>query len=94
MSKEDEPKRPSFIAYQVREGEDNKAYFNRVGAAFPHKDGEGHDVLLDALPVGGRVTLRTPQERLQEAKESKGDDRREQKREGRRERDTGPRYER
>jgi len=61
-------KQPSYIAYQVREGQDNKAHFNRVGAAFAHKDGQGHDVLLDAMPVNGRVTLRTPQERVQDAR--------------------------
>ncbi|MEO1610040.1 MAG: hypothetical protein AAFR90_12050 [Pseudomonadota bacterium] len=62
-------KQPSFIAYQVREGQDNKAHFNRVGAAFAHKDGQGHDILLDAMPVNGRVTLRTPQERVQDTRD-------------------------
>ncbi|MEM9030493.1 MAG: hypothetical protein AAGC70_19205 [Pseudomonadota bacterium] len=59
-------KGPSYIAFHVRQGEDNKGYFNRIGAAFPHKDGEGHDIVLDATPVDGRVTLRTPQERSQD----------------------------
>jgi len=40
MSNENESKRPSHIAYQVREGEENKSYFNRIGAAWTHKDGE------------------------------------------------------
>jgi len=59
-------KRPSHIAFHVRGGEDAKAYFNRIGSAFPHKDGEGYNILLDALPVDGKVVLRTPQERLEE----------------------------
>ena len=80
------PKRPSFIAYHVREGEDQKAYSNRIGAAFAHKDGQGHDILLDATPVDGRVTIRTPQERS-------GDDRNDSK-EAPRQTDRGPRYER
>jgi len=68
-SRDAAPKQPSYIAYQVREGQDNKAHFNRVGAAFAHKDGQGHDVLLDAMPVNGRVTLRSPQERVQDTRD-------------------------
>jgi len=83
---EQAPKRPSFIAYHVREGEDQKAYFNRIGAAFAHKDGQGHDILLDSTPVDGRVTIRTPQERS-------GEDRNDN-REAPRQTDRGPRYER
>jgi len=59
-------KRPSHIAFHVRGGEDAKAYFNRIGSAFPHKDGEGYNILLDAFPADGKVTLRTPQERLED----------------------------
>ena len=57
-------RRPSHIAYSVREGKEGKAFFNRVGSAFQHKDGNGFDVALDATPVNGRITLRTPKERL------------------------------
>lgn len=58
------PKKPSHHAFQVNEGQDGKSYFNRVGAAFEHKDGQGYNIMLDSVPVDGRVTLRTPQERL------------------------------
>lgn len=90
-NEKDASRRPSFIAYQVREGDDRKAFFNRVGAVFPHKDGKGHDVLLDALPVNGRVTLRTPQERLQD---SRDDNRKSGSRSQSRNRDEGPSFER
>ena len=66
MTDETQPKRPSHFAYQVRDSEDGKSFFNKVGAAFAHKDGQGFNVLLDSVPVDGRVTLRTPQERLQD----------------------------
>lgn len=69
MSENDGPKRPSHIAYQVREGKEGQSYFNRVGSAFAHKDGEGFTVALDAVPVDGRITLRTPQERLDERRD-------------------------
>ena len=64
MSDNRQPSRPSHIAYQVNEGQEGKSYFNRVGAAFAHRDGQGYNVVLDAVPMNGHVTLRTPQERL------------------------------
>ncbi|MEQ8306897.1 MAG: hypothetical protein RIA09_10070 [Hoeflea sp.] len=70
---EKETVRPSHIAYHVRQNGEDKAYFNRVGSAFPHKDGEGFNIFLDAMPVDGRVTLRTAQERLQTAKQGKAE---------------------
>ena len=53
-------KKPAFIAYSVREREGKKAKFTEIGVAFPHKDGEGFDILTDAIPLSGRITLRTP----------------------------------
>lgn len=58
--------RPSHLAYQVRDAEEGKSYFNKVGAAWEHGDGQGYNIQLDSVPVDGRVTLRTPQERLDE----------------------------
>lgn len=87
--------RPSHIAYQVREGEDQKSYFNRVGSSWPHKDGEGHTIQLDSVPVDGRIVLRSAKERINDMREEKSDERKGSKREARRDnRDAGPRYER
>lgn len=63
----------AFYAYTVVDFEqDGKRRSNwlRVGAAFEHKDGEGFDIVLDALPVNGRVSLRKPKskEALEAAK--------------------------
>jgi hypothetical protein len=55
--------KPVYIAYAVKEykvGEEKRSTWNRIGAAFVHKDGEGFEVILDALPVNGRVILRKP----------------------------------
>ena len=68
MSNETEKKRPSFDAFHVKDGPDDKSYFNKIGAAFAHKDGEGHTITLDAVPVDGRIVLRSPKERLEGAK--------------------------
>ncbi|MCF6302497.1 MAG: hypothetical protein L3J13_04760 [Devosiaceae bacterium] len=67
--------RPSHIAYQVREGGEEKSFFNRVGSAFAHGDGKGFNLVLDSMPVDGRVTLRTPQERLDAKKNEKTNER-------------------
>lgn len=61
--------RPSHIAYHVRENDEGKAFFNRVGSAFAHKDGKGFSILLDATPVDGKVTLRTMEDRMKAAKD-------------------------
>jgi hypothetical protein len=71
MSERSDRKQPSFEAFHVKDGPDDKSYFNRVGAAFPHKDGEGHTVVLDSVPVNGRIVLRTPTERLEEERDEK-----------------------
>jgi hypothetical protein len=52
-------KKPAYVAYNVREqGEGKKAKFTEIGVAFPHKDNKGFDILLDAMPFAGRITLR------------------------------------
>lgn len=54
--------KPDFIAHHVRASGQN-SFWDRVGAAFAHKDGQGFDVVLDSLPVGGRVVLRVPSDK-------------------------------
>ena len=54
----DTAKKPAYIAYNVREREGKKARFTEIGVAFPHKDGKGFDILYDAIPTSGRITLR------------------------------------
>ena len=73
MSDEQNSKSPSHLAYQVSKGKEGQAYFNRIGAGFPHKDGNGIDVVLNSVPVDGRVTLRTMQERLDDLREGNAD---------------------
>ena len=51
--------KPSHIAYvveQPKEGSDRKANWREVGAIWPHKNGNGFDlVLADQLSVSGRI---------------------------------------
>lgn len=58
-------KSPSHVVYQVRDREGSKGFFTRIGAAWPHKDGKGFNVQIDAVPLDGRLALRV----MTEAKE-------------------------
>jgi hypothetical protein len=51
-------KAPSYVAYQVRDREGGKAFWTRIGSAWPHGDGKGFTVQIDAVPLDGRITLR------------------------------------
>lgn len=56
-----EPREPDFTAWHVsQKGE--KSYWNKVGAAWMHKDARGYTLQLESLPVGGRIVLRQPPE--------------------------------
>jgi hypothetical protein len=55
-------KSPSHFAYQVRDREGQKGFFTRIGAAWPHGDGKGLNIQLDAVPLDGRITLRVATE--------------------------------
>ena len=54
-------KKPTHKVFVVEErGEDkDDAFWTRVGSAWQHKDGKGYNVVLSALPVNGRLVLRT-----------------------------------
>ena len=49
---------PSHAAYVTRGRNGQKANWTRVGAAWPHADGKGFNLQLDAVPLDGRVALR------------------------------------
>lgn len=51
-------RKPDFIAYNVRDSQNEKGYWNKVGAAWQHHDGQGLDIQLESIPVDGRITLR------------------------------------
>jgi hypothetical protein len=49
---------PAYRAYTVvkREGADD--FWLAIGAAFMHQDGDGYNIVLQALPIDGKVVLR------------------------------------
>ncbi len=50
----------AYRAYTVvkREGQDD--FWLAIGAAFMHQDGEGYNIVLQALPIDGKIVLRLP----------------------------------
>ena len=63
--------KPAFRAYTVikREGKDD--YWLNLGVAFPHEDGEGFILLLQALPIDGKIVLRTYKDEEEEKPKGK-----------------------
>lgn len=53
---------PSHIAYIVNRGGE-KSHWKRVGVAFSHKDKKGYNIVLECLPIDGKITLRLPSEK-------------------------------
>ena len=50
-----------LTAYSVRDYEKNgekKSSWTPIGIAFAHRDGNGFDITLDAMPLDGRIVLR------------------------------------
>jgi hypothetical protein len=54
---------PAYRAYTVvkREGKDD--FWLNLGIVFPHEDGDGFNLLLQALPLDGKIVLRTYKEK-------------------------------
>ncbi|HEY1474012.1 MAG TPA: hypothetical protein VGF53_08015 [Pseudolabrys sp.] len=67
---------PAYQAYTVikREGQDD--FWLNVGAAFAHKDGDGFNVVLQAMPIDGKIVLRPPKNKDEEPAPMNNDRRR------------------
>ncbi|RWF69613.1 MAG: hypothetical protein EOQ34_21450 [Mesorhizobium sp.] len=57
-------KLPTHGVYAV-EGEGDRANWTRIGAAWPHQDGNGYNVSLSAIPLTGRLVIRVRTEKEQ-----------------------------
>lgn len=54
-----QPTAPEFLAWHVTQrGE--KSFWNKVGAAWRHKDCHGYTIQLEVVPINGRIVLRHP----------------------------------
>ena len=54
-------RKPSHYVYTVREGKERGSdFWTKIGVAFAHNDGKGFGVILDAVPLDGKLTIRIP----------------------------------
>ena len=63
---EKENKSPTHRVYTLlprksSDGEDENFWLN-IGSAFEHADGKGFNLILEALPLDGKLVLREPKE--------------------------------
>jgi hypothetical protein len=71
---------PAYQAYTVvkREGQDD--FWLNIGAAFMHQDGDGYNIVLQALPINGKIVLRLPKSQEEVHETPKEPERRSDKR--------------
>lgn len=55
MAERDQPRKATHRAYSVIRREGQEDYWLELGRVFPHKDGSGFSVLLQALPLDGKM---------------------------------------
>jgi hypothetical protein len=48
---------PVLIAYSARRRKNGRAHWQRIGQAWPHEKGAGLTVVLDLMPLDGRIIL-------------------------------------
>jgi hypothetical protein len=58
MVENKDAKQPTHRAYSVikREGQDD--FWLNLGLVFPHKDGSGFNIMLQAFPLDGKIVCR------------------------------------
>jgi hypothetical protein len=63
--------KPAYRAYTVIKRENKDDFWLNIGVCFAHEDGDGFNLLLQAMPFDGKIVLRTYKEDEDE-KEVKG----------------------
>jgi len=59
MAEKEQPRVPTHRAYSViRRGEGQEDFWLNIGLAFPHKDGNGFNIMLQAFPLDGKIVCR------------------------------------
>jgi hypothetical protein len=66
---------PAYRAYTVVKRDGAEDFWLAIGAAFQHSDGEGYNIVLQALPIDGKIVLRLPKDDQSEPSSSRPSDR-------------------
>lgn len=48
---------PVMFAWMAKRRKNGRSYWTRIGRVFPHNRGSGLTVVLDVLPLDGRIVL-------------------------------------
>ena len=60
MAEKSESRQPTHRAYSViRRGDGQDDFWLNIGLVFPHKDDGGFNIMLQALPLDGKIVCRT-----------------------------------
>ena len=64
-----------YTVYTIVKRERKDDFWLNIGVAFPHDDGKGFNVFLQALPLGdGKIVLREADEKAGESADDRRDD--------------------
>ena len=64
---------PTHRAYTViNRGEGQDDFWLNIGAAFPHQDGKGYNIVLQALPTNAKIVIREADDREDEQDRQSG----------------------
>jgi hypothetical protein len=69
---------PAFTAYTVTKREGQEDWWTPIGAAFAHKNGDGYNIILQTIPLDGKIVLRPPKDDDDRNDGGHGQDRRSQ----------------
>jgi hypothetical protein len=58
MADKEQPQQPTHRAYSVIKRDGQEDYWLNLGLAFPHKDGKGFNIILQASPLDGKIVCR------------------------------------
>jgi hypothetical protein len=62
MAENNESKKPTHRAYSVIRREGQEDFWLNIGLVFPHKDGAGFNLILQAYPLDGKIVCREIEE--------------------------------
>lgn len=61
------PTHKAYVVTKTKEGDDGKAIWHEVGAVWPHKNGNGFDIVItEGISVTGRIVCTERKEKLKE----------------------------
>lgn len=62
MADNSSPTHRVYTLIERKKGDEDDTFWLNIGAAWPHKDGKGYNLALQALPLDGKLVIRTIEE--------------------------------